>query len=99
MSSIAEGTAAVKAPLLTKVLGVAALTAIGVGAAEIQAPVAAQEDASSASGAIDEVTVSARRREEAAQDVPIPVSVVSGQVISEVGAFTVNRIKELVPTV
>jgi iron complex outermembrane receptor protein len=99
MRSIANGTAASKAPVLTKVLGVAALTAIGVGAAEIQAPAAAQEDGSSASAPIEEVTVSARRREEAAQDVPIPVSVVSGQVITEVGAFTVNRIKELVPTV
>ena len=52
-----------------------------------------------ASAPIEEVTVSARRRNEAAQDVPIPVSVVSGQLISDVGAFNVNRIKELVPTV
>ena len=52
-----------------------------------------------AAGPIEEVTVSARRREEAAQDVPIPVSVVSGQLITDVGAFNVNRIKELVPTV
>jgi iron complex outermembrane receptor protein len=99
MGSIAKGTAASRAPVLTKILGVAALSAIGVGAAEIEAPAAAQEDGSGASASIEEVTVSARRREEAAQDVPIPVSVVSGQVISEVGAFTVNRIKELVPTV
>ena len=99
MSSIAKGTAGSKAPVLTKMLTVAALTAIGVGAAEIQAPAVAQGDGNTASGAIEEITVSARRREEAAQDVPIPVSVVSGQVISEVGAFTVNRIKELVPTV
>ena len=99
MSSIAKGTVASKAPVLTKVLSVAALTAIGVGAAEIQAPAAAQDDGSSAAGAIEEVTVSARRRDEAAQDVPIPVSVVSGQLITDVGAFNVNRIKELVPTV
>ncbi len=99
MSSIAKGTAVSKAPMLTKLLGVAALTAIGAGAAEIQAPAAAQEDGNSASAPIEEVTVSARRREEAAQEVPIPVSVVSGQVITEIGAFTVNRIKELVPTV
>jgi iron complex outermembrane receptor protein len=99
MSSIVKGTAASRAPVLTKVLSVAALTAIGVGAAEIQAPAAAQEDGSSAASPIEEVTVTARRREEAAQDVPIPVSVVSGQLISDVGAFNVNRIKELVPTV
>jgi len=99
MSSIAKGTAASKAPRLRKVLSLAALTAIGVGAAEVQAPAAAQEDESSAAGPIEEVTVSARRREESAQDVPIPVSVVSGQLITDVGAFNVNRIKELVPTV
>jgi iron complex outermembrane receptor protein len=99
MSSIAKGTAAAKRPALTKLLSIAALTAIGAGAVEIQAPARAQEDGSSAASSIEEVTVSARRREEAAQDVPIPVSVVSGQLISEVGAFTVNRVKELVPTV
>ena len=76
----------------------AVLTAIGVGAAEIQAPAAAQEDGSSA-GPIEEITVSARRREEAAQDVPIPVSVVSGQLVGDAGAFNVNRLKELIPTV
>src|SRR5262249_3598807 len=91
--------AAARTPALTKVLGVAALTAIGVGAAEIHAAAAAQEDGSSTASPIEGVTVSARRREEAAQDVPIPGSVVRGEGISEVGAFAVNRIKELVPTV
>ena len=45
------------------------------------------------------VVVTARRVEEAAQDVPIPVSVVSGALIAEAGAFNVNRLKELLPTV
>ena len=98
MSSIVKGTAASKAPIFRKVLSVAALTAVGVGAAQLQASAAAQDDSSTA-GAIEEVTVSARRRVEPAQDVPIPVSVVSGQLITDVGAFNVNRIKELVPTV
>jgi iron complex outermembrane receptor protein len=47
----------------------------------------------------DEVAVTSRRRKEKAQDVPIPISVVSGAVIEESGAFNVNRVKELVPTV
>ncbi len=47
----------------------------------------------------DEVTVTARRVEEAAQEVPIPMSVVTGEVIERAGAFNVNRLKELVPTV
>jgi iron complex outermembrane recepter protein len=47
----------------------------------------------------DSVTVTARRVEEEAQDVPIPVSVVTGEVIEKAAAFNINRIKELIPTV
>jgi iron complex outermembrane receptor protein len=46
-----------------------------------------------------EVVVTSRRREETAQEIPIPVSVVSGLVIEQSGAFNVNRIKELIPSV
>ena len=45
------------------------------------------------------VVVTARRVEEVAQDVPIPVSVVKGDLVSDTGAFNVNRLKELIPTV
>ncbi len=45
------------------------------------------------------VVVTARRVEELAQDVPIPVSVVSGDLVSDAGAFNVNRLKEMIPTV
>jgi len=45
------------------------------------------------------VVITSRRREESAQDVPIPISVVSGVAIEEAGAFNVNRMKELVPSV
>ena len=45
------------------------------------------------------VVVTARRVEEAAQDVPIPVSVVDGGLVADAGAFNVNRLKELIPTV
>jgi iron complex outermembrane receptor protein len=45
------------------------------------------------------IVVSARRVEEEAQDVPIPVSVVNGRMVESAGAFNVNRLKELVPTV
>jgi iron complex outermembrane receptor protein len=45
------------------------------------------------------VIVTARRIEESAQDVPIPLSVVGGTVVSEAGAFNVNRLQEIVPTV
>jgi iron complex outermembrane receptor protein len=45
------------------------------------------------------VIVSARRVEEVAQEVPIPLSVVGGELLDKAGAFNVNRLKELVPTV
>ena len=47
----------------------------------------------------DTVIVTSRRRREVLQDVPIPISVVSGTQVDEAGAFNVNRIKELVPSV
>ncbi|WPR73988.1 TonB-dependent receptor [Algoriphagus sp. NG3] len=46
-----------------------------------------------------EVLITARRRTEEVQKVPIPISVVGGARIADAGAFNVNRIKELVPTV
>ena len=45
------------------------------------------------------VVVTARRVEEEVQEVPIPVSVVAGNLVADAGAFNVNRLKELVPTV
>ena len=51
------------------------------------------------SNSIVEVIISARRKEETAQQVPIPVTSVSGDRVAETGAFNVNRLKELVPTV
>ncbi len=47
----------------------------------------------------EQVTVTARRVEEEIQSVPIPVSVVSGEVVEKAAAFNVNRLKELIPTV
>jgi len=49
--------------------------------------------------ALIEVVVSSRRRIEKVQDVPIAVSVITGKQAEQAGAFNVNRIKELVPSV
>jgi len=46
-----------------------------------------------------EVVVSSRRRIEKVQNVPIAVSVITGKQAEQTGAFNVNRIKELVPSV
>ena len=41
----------------------------------------------------------ARRREEAVQDVPIPISSISGEALVDTGTFNVNRLQNIVPTV
>src|SRR5688572_9647171 len=47
----------------------------------------------------DTVIVTSRRRREVLQDVPIPISVISGSKVEDAGAFNVNRVKEFVPSV
>ncbi|RDC55602.1 TonB-dependent receptor [Pedobacter chinensis] len=48
---------------------------------------------------LDEIVVTSRRRSEVLQDVPIPITVIGGQTAENAGAFNVNRLKELVPSV
>ncbi|MCU0398844.1 MAG: TonB-dependent receptor [Cyclobacteriaceae bacterium] len=50
-------------------------------------------------GLLNEVVVTSRRREEIPQNIPIPIAVVSGMQIDQAGAFNVNRVKELIPSV
>lgn len=57
------------------------------------------EVALAADALLEEVLVTARRRSETAQDVPVPISVVGGALVESSGSFNVNRVKELVPTV
>lgn len=51
------------------------------------------------SSELSEMVVSSRRRKEKVQNIPIPIAVVGGVTVAEAGAFNVNRLKELVPTV
>jgi iron complex outermembrane receptor protein len=48
---------------------------------------------------LGEVVVTSRRRAESAQNIPIPVSVIGGARAEDAGAFNVNRLKELIPSV
>ena len=51
-------------------------------------------------GAVDDgtIVVTARRREESSQDVPIAVSVVGGEHLDATGSFNVGRLQQLTPT-
>src|SRR5690606_1123933 len=51
------------------------------------------------SSLLDEIVVTSRRRSEVLQEVPIPISVIGGTQIEQSGAFNVNRVKELIPSV
>jgi iron complex outermembrane receptor protein len=48
---------------------------------------------------LSEVVITARRRKENLQAVPIPITVIGGALAEDAGAFNVNRLKELVPSV
>lgn len=48
---------------------------------------------------LSEIVVTSRRRKEVAQDVPIAITVIGGPLVAETGAFNVNRLKELIPSV
>jgi iron complex outermembrane recepter protein len=48
---------------------------------------------------LGELIITSRRREENSQDVPIPITVVGGDFVEDAGAFNINRLKELVPSV
>ncbi len=61
----------------------------------------AEQRTSVGTGDTDESTdivVTARRRQESAQDVPIAVSVVGGDHIDNTGSFNVGRLQQLTPT-
>jgi iron complex outermembrane receptor protein len=44
------------------------------------------------------IMVTARRREETSQDVPLAISVVGGEHIDNTGSFNVGRLQQLTPT-
>lgn len=48
---------------------------------------------------LDEIVVTSRRRSESLQEVPLAITVIGGQTAENAGAFNVNRLKELVPSV
>ena len=64
---------------------------------------AVEQEARSSAGtgdtdAPEEIIVTARRRDETAQEIPIAVSVVGGDQIDNTGSFNVGRLQQLTPT-
>ncbi len=72
-----------------------------VAAAKLAETAAAEQPTSIGTGASDEITeivVSARRRQESAQDVPLAISVIGGEHIDNTGSFNVGRLQQVTPT-
>src|SRR5882724_5567317 len=77
-------------------LGATLLAASTVWAEENTA--APDSSANVDTGQIESVTVSARRREERAQDVPIPIATVSGDSLERIGRFRLENLNQSLPS-
>ncbi|QCB53902.1 TonB-dependent receptor [Sphingopyxis sp. PAMC25046] len=88
----------VPASLFTLSLALA-IAADPAAAADADAAALADEAAQVEGGSYGgEIIVTARRRQETAQDVPIAISVVDGEQIDNTGSFNVGRLTQLTPT-
>ncbi len=92
--------------LLTGLLGATATGALAAEPRDITTVVptdsaiaaSADPDTPDEAGAGSEVLVTARRRQERAQDVPIALSVVGSEVLERTGNFTLGQVQQLVPS-
>ena len=71
-----------------------AILTYGTAQADAAAPETAKPAAATASG---DITVTARRRNEALQDVPLTVSAVSGETLHNLGINTIHDVVEMIP--
>lgn len=82
-------------------LAISAFAQSAHAAEDAPAPDGAADQAVSAStstGNGDAIVVTARRRTETAQDIPLAISVVGGEQLDSTGAFNVGRLQQLTPT-
>lgn len=87
--------------MITRTLLLASVASLSVVAAPAFAEEAADDQNTSVgTGADDEgeILVTARRRSETAQEVPLAISVIGGEHIDNTGSFNVGRLTQLTPT-
>jgi iron complex outermembrane recepter protein len=77
--------------IVASVLSAGSYAADATSAAPTTAPAAVDE-------VLEAVTVTARRRDEELQDVPLPITVVDAKLLEETGAFNVAKLQQLAPT-
>ncbi|MFT5775475.1 TonB-dependent receptor [Hyphomonas sp.] len=61
------------------------------------APVALAQESSSTSGAVDTITVTARRREENLQDTPVSIAAYSGEMLEDRQIYSTDSLDEITP--
>jgi outer membrane receptor protein involved in Fe transport len=85
-----------------QILTMVVLSCVAAGRVEAQTPPKGAEKGSgkadSSATDVQRVTVTARRVEEVAQQVPIPVAVVTGKAMDNAGTFNVSRLQQVVPS-
>jgi iron complex outermembrane receptor protein len=72
--------------------------ALAVLAALASAPAARAQEAVATTGALEEIIVTAQKREQNLQEVPIAVSVLNGSALDSVGGFNAESLRQLVPS-
>ena len=97
MNARSQLSRAVRTALGTSMAASLLLSAIALGAEEPAGGPNEQPNSSHAGG-IEEVFVTARRREESAQDVPIALSVVDDTALTATGSYSLSEVQRLVPS-
>ena len=72
--------------------------AVAVLAALAATPAAHAQQSGTTAGGLEEIIVTAQKREQNLQEVPIAVSVVSGNALDAVGGFNAESLRQLVPS-
>jgi len=91
-------TSTIRSCALTAV-AMAALSVCGVARAQMLAASTRSEAPSSPPAALEEITVTARKRSESLIDVPVAVSAVTGAELQRQGVTDLNQIAQMVPAV
>jgi len=78
-------------------ISLAVAMALGAGAAALTPAAAQAQQGGAAQPVLEEVTVTARRREESLQDVPVAVTAFSGEDLAQRGATDITVLQQTVP--
>lgn len=94
---LSEKCAIMTNAFVRQLLLTAAIISLAVPAAAQEPPAASPQPEADVTAPDDAIIVTARRREESVQEIPVAISVVGGETLDSVGAFNVQRLQQLTP--